>query len=109
MNLIGIGAVMFMTLIVVLGDYSIKLAVKAGGIFNLHFLLGFLLYCSSTFVWFFVLKYLKFAEANLIYSLFIILASIVIGVFVFGDHISPIEWVGIGLAITSIGLLYRYF
>ena len=54
-----------------------------------------------------MLHHLKLAHIGVFYSLTIVRSLCLLGVTVFDESLRPTEWLGVGLAIASLLLLYR--
>lgn len=108
MKILSFAAVFLMVSMALVADYFLKIAGTKPTMFNLYFLGGTLIYLCTAFVWYFVLKNIEFTEANLFYSLFTILLSVVIGTLIFREPLELLEVVGIAMAIGSIILLTRF-
>jgi drug/metabolite transporter (DMT)-like permease len=108
MKNVAILAVGLMVLVALLADYLLKIAGDKINWANKYFWLGMILYSLTAFVWYFVLRHIKFSEANLFYSLLTVLASVAIGRFAFGEHLSLIEGIAVCTAIGSIVVLSRF-
>ncbi len=98
-----------LTLYTVLGDSFIKRAGNGSTYVNWKYLLlGLLIYSSTTFIWFFVYKQVKFSIAGTVYGVITALVFALAGVFYFKESISFIEIIGIIMAIASILILGRF-
>lgn len=92
----------------VLGDYYIKVASASPSPFtSRQFLAGLVIYGLTAFGWVLVMPHLKLAHIGVFYSLTIVLCLCLLGVFFFDEALRPTEWLGVGLAICSLLLLYR--
>lgn len=100
--------VLGMSCMALLADYLLKKAGEQQSQFNLYFLMGMVIYAATAFIWYEVLKNLKFGTANIFYSVITLLLSLVVGIVVFKDNISVIEVVGILMALGSIVILSRF-
>lgn len=100
---IGIG----LSLITVVGDVLIKHASLQPS-FSFWLILGAIIYGLTAFGWFFVMKKIKLSTLVVLYSVSCILFLTLISVFYFKEKINPLEIVGIGMAITSLILLFRF-
>ena len=97
-----------LALAVAVSDYFLKNASASQSPFlNRNFLIGFLITAASTFAWVLVMPHLKLAYIGVIYSLTVVLALSVVGAAFFGEHLKASEWLGVGLAISSMLLLYQ--
>lgn len=105
-------AAIFVTILLALAgvasDYFLKVASGSPRpVANLHFLAGLIIAGSLAFGWVVVMPKLKLAYIGVIYSLTIVLFLALVGHFVFKESLRPMEWLGVGLAVVSLMLLYH--
>lgn len=102
--------VLLMSLLALLGDYFLKLAGNKESVFlePRLFSLGFLCQGLSLLGWFYAMKHFNLATLGVYYSVSTILFLAVLGVVVFGERLTSYEIVGIGGAIASLILLWRF-
>lgn len=104
----GLAFSLVTALVVILGDYLIKLAADGGmPITSRHVLIGSLLYAISAVIWFFALRHVTLAQAGVAYSMLTLLALAIIGATVFDEPIRTRETLGIGCALLSMVLMLR--
>jgi len=97
-----------LAIMVAISDYFLKNAsASPSPILNRNFLFGLILTVAVTFGWIIVMPHLKLAYIGVIHSLTVILSLCVVGVVFFDETLKPSEWLGVGLAISSLLLLYR--
>lgn len=97
-----------LALIAVAGDYFLKVASSSESVFlNWSFLIGFLIYGLSAFGLVLVMPHLKLAYIGVIYCLTMVLSLCLLGSVFFGESLRLSEWLGVGLAVVSLLLLYR--
>lgn len=97
-----------LALAVAVSDYFLKNASESQSPFlNRNFVIGLLITMASTFGWVFVMPHLKLAYIGVIYSLTVVLSLCLVGAVFFGEHLKASEWLGVGLAISSMLLLYQ--
>lgn len=105
---IAIIVTIILALAVAVTDYFLKIASASSSPFlNRNFLIGLLITVLCTFGWVLVMPHLKLAYIGVIYSLTVVLSLAVVGTVFFDETLKPSEWLGVGLAITSLFLLYR--
>ncbi len=93
----------------VLGDFFLKLAGSGKNFMDVKwFIVGLLVYASTAFGWFYVMKNVKLATLSVIYSMCIILLLTAMGVFYFKEEINAFEILGVITALVSIFLLARF-
>lgn len=102
--------VLLMSLTALLGDYFLKLAgsKEAVSLEPRLFCLGLLCQMLSLACWFYAMKHFSLATLGVYYSASTILFLAALGVFVFGEKLTSYEVIGIGAAITSLFLLWRF-
>jgi drug/metabolite transporter (DMT)-like permease len=98
----------FLALVVAASDYFLKIASSTSSPFlNRNFFIGLLFAILCTFAWVLVMPHLKLAYIGVVYSLTLVLSLCFVGTFFFGETLKPSEWLGVGLAVASLLLLYR--
>ena len=103
--LAGIG----LSIITVLADVLIKRASLQAGFSGWHLLLaGAVIYALTAAGWFLVMRRIKLSTLGVLYGVSCVLLLTLVSVFYFKERISPIEVVGITLAIISLIILARY-
>ena len=105
---IAILVTVFLALLVAVSDYYLKHASTASHPFlNRNFVIGLIITALCSFGWVLVMPHLKLAYIGVIYSLTVVLSLCLVGTVFFGETLKVSEWVGVGLAVTSLLLLYR--
>lgn len=105
---IAIIATVVLALAVPVSDYFLKTASTSSSPFlNRNFIIGLLITALCSFGWVLVMPHLKLAYIGVIYSLTVILSLCLVGTMFFNETLKPSEWLGVGLAIASLLLLYR--
>lgn len=106
---VGLWAVWIMvalSIVGVVGDVYLKKASAFERPFlSANFLVGLALYSATAFGWALAMKHLKMAAVGAIYSVSTVLLLAVSGALFFNERLTTAEWLGIGLAITSLALL----
>ncbi len=98
-----------LSLIGVLGDSFIKASGAGVKFINWKiFIPGLLIYASTAFGWFFVMKNIKLSTLGAFYAITTVLALVLVSVFYFKESLNIYEMVGIFLAIGSLILLTRF-
>ena len=94
------------TIVSVIGDTFFGFAAKNGPGYNLRwFFLGWAIYGLSAIAWVVGYKHEKFAIVGTLYSVVLVLLSVMIGYLVFKEKLSTGQLVGIGLGFISLLLL----
>lgn len=106
--LLGYGFALMTAVLVIAGDYFIKLAADAGqSLLSVHFLCGAVLYLGSAAMWPGSLKKITLSQAGVAYSVLTLLAACLLGVVMFGEKLYPREFLGIGFACAAMFLVVR--
>lgn len=96
------------TLIVIAGDYAIKLAVERGHtLYSSMFIVGCGLYALSAVGSFLAMRHISLAQTGVAFSLFSLLAFVALGVLAFDERLEPREILGVILAVCSMMLMAR--
>ena len=104
----GFAFSLFTALIVIFGDYLIKLAADDGQPVTSGLVLtGCLLYASSAVLWFFALQHVTLAQAGVAFSMFSLLALCALGALYFDEELYLREYLGIGCALMAMVLMVR--
>ena len=100
---------MGLSTLTVVADFFLKKASQLPGFQGWRFLLlAILFYGGPAVGWLFVMRKLKFSTIGVIYGITTVLCIVAIAVFYFREKISPIEAVGIAMAVGSMILLARF-
>ncbi len=98
-----------LAIIGVIGDFFIKLSGYGPKFIEIKwFILGFVLYASTAFGWFWVMKYIKLSSLGVVYAITTMLCLVGVGVFYFHEKLNVYEIIGILMALGSIALLSRF-
>jgi small multidrug resistance pump len=98
-----------LALVSVGADSILKISTESTGKnLIIFFITALVIYGSTAFGWFFVLKHLKLSTLGVYYSISTILLLALVGVFYFKEQICPSDIIGIILAIASILILGRF-
>jgi drug/metabolite transporter (DMT)-like permease len=93
----------------VAGDYLLKRASDHAPSFaSWWFVAGLVLYSSTAFGWVFVMRRLTFATLGAVYAIATVLLLTLVGVLFLRESLRWQEVVGVGLAVTAVGLLARF-
>lgn len=96
-------------LIVILGDYLIKLAADGDhSVLSTLVMTGCVLYAASALMWFFALHHITLAQAGIAYSMLTLLALCAIGALYFNEPLYLREYAGIGCALLAMVLMVRF-
>ena len=104
----GYAFALFTALVVLVGDYLIKVAADGEHPFtSRHVIGGVMLYGASALLWYFAMRHVTLAQAGVAFSMFSLLALCALGVFFFDETIHTREALGIGCAMLSMVLMVR--
>lgn len=93
----------------VIGDSFLKISGGGEKFVNLKFfIIGLVVYASTAFGWFYVMKSVKLSTIGVIYSISTVLLLVAVGVIFFHEKLKIHEIIGIVAAIISIVLLSRF-
>lgn len=102
--------VVILSIIGVFADFLIKLSTQTAT--RAHswtlFFTGLVIYASTAFGWFYVIKHIKLSTLGVWYALSTVLFLTIISVFHFKEHLSIYEILGIITAFLSLILLTRF-
>ncbi|SFR38110.1 hypothetical protein [Litoreibacter janthinus] len=105
---IGYGFCLLTAMIVIAGDYILKVAADGDMALNSrHVIAGGALYASSAILWYFSMRYVTLAQAGVAFSMITLLALCVIGAAMFGERFQAREFAGIACALAAMVLLIR--
>lgn len=95
-QLLSILLIVFLSFVGAVGDYFLKLAGNGEKYINVrYFLIGFLIFASTSIGWFFVFKKMKFATAGVVYGISMVLFLAVIGAFFLNERLNFYEVTGV--------------
>lgn len=98
-----------LTLIAVFGDSVIKYASNHSGYSGWKWLLaGFVIYGSTVFGWFFVMRKMKLSVLGIVFSVSNVLFLTIAGLIFFNEKLSIMEIIGILIGILSLVILYNF-
>jgi undecaprenyl phosphate-alpha-L-ara4N flippase subunit ArnF len=97
------------TLVVILGDWCIKVAADRGGtLASPHFIAGCVLYALSALFWYLAMQRITLGQIGVAFSVFTLLALVSMGVALFGESFGLRDALGVGLAIAALLLMARF-
>ncbi len=106
--LLGFGFSLFTAIVVLVGDYLIKVAADDGmPVTSRHVITGCLLYAGSALLWFVAVRHITLAQAGVGFSMFSLIALALLGAVYFDEPIRNREIAGIGCAMLSMILMIR--
>lgn len=106
--LIGLGFSLATAIIVIFGDYLIKVAADGGQPFvSSPVLAGCALYAVSAAMWFLALHHVTLATAAVAFSMITLLALCAIGAIYFGERLYFRKYAGICFALVAMLLMVR--
>ncbi len=93
--------------VVVSDDFLKHASSNSSPLLKRNFFIVMAITTASTFGWVLVMPHLKLAYIGVIYGLVVVLTLCLVGAAFFWEHLNAREWVGVGLAISSLLLLYQ--
>lgn len=107
--LAGLTLSLLTALLVILGDYWLKVAADADyTMWSRPVAFGLVLYAVSAIFWFMALKHVTLAQAGVVYSMLTLLALCAIGAMAFGEKLYLREYAGIACALLAMVLMFRF-
>ncbi|KKU66632.1 MAG: hypothetical protein UX89_C0020G0009 [Parcubacteria group bacterium GW2011_GWA2_47_16] len=101
--------VVLLSILGVIGDFFIKLSGSGQKFIETKwFIVGFIVYASTAFGWFYVMKHIKLSSLGIIYALTTSVLLVFIGILYFHEKLNIYEVIGMVMAVTSIILLSRF-
>lgn len=95
-------------LIVLIGDFVIKLAADAGHTVTSGYVFaGVAIYGLSAIFWFFAMRHVTLAQAGVAYSMITLIALAIIGAVWFKEPLYAREYAGLGCALLAMMLMSR--
>lgn len=108
-TLTGVFLSLLTSLIIIIADYSIKLAADGDGhITSRPMMFGVALYIFSALLWFLTMRHIPLGQAAVAYSMFSLIGLFAIGIFAFGESAEWRDFAGIGFAIVAMALMLRW-
>ncbi|WP_415404442.1 EamA family transporter [Tateyamaria sp. SN3-11] len=106
--LFGFGFAFVTALIVIIGDYVIKVAADGNQpMWSGLVMLGCVLYAVSALFWFFAMQHVSLAQAGVAYSMLTLIALAIIGALYFNETLHAREYAGLGCALLAMVLMSR--
>lgn len=99
----GTTIIVIVSLVSLIADVILKKASDTSNMLLLGF--GVLMYAFDALLWFYAYKYSKFSTVGILYSLIVILTSILIGVLFFKEKVVFKEVMGIVFGLVALVLL----
>ena len=102
--------VVALSLVGVCADALLKLATQATSRSTTlwYVIASVVVYCSTIFGWFYVIKFLKLSTIGIWYAISTVLFLTLIGIFHFGEELTAREVVGLISAIAALILLTKF-
>lgn len=98
----------FTALIVIIGDFAIKMAADAGhSISSGYVAAGVLLYAFSALLWFYAMQHVTLVQAGVAYSMLTLVALALVGAVWFGETLQFREYAGLSCALLAMVLMSR--
>ena len=95
-------------MVVIAGDYVIKVAADEGRpVWSGFVIAGCLIYGASAIFWFYAMRHVTLAQAGVAYSMLTLLALCAMGVMWFNEELAIREYAGIACALAAMVLMVR--
>lgn len=104
MNWKMLAAVIFLTGMLLAGDYLIKFSVRSSHVVLFLFLAG-LFWVASIPGWYWTLLEKNMSLIGMLFSVLSLIGTASIGILVFGERLSGVEWLGMALGLAATILL----
>ena len=98
---------LFTALVVILGDYAIKIAADRAALVSFPMYAGILLYAISAGLWFHAMRHVSLGQAAVAYSMLTLIALFILGALVFGEPVGRRELAGMVCALAAMVLMSR--
>jgi small multidrug resistance pump len=109
LKLFSIIFIAVLSLIGVVGDFFINLAGEGKKFIEIRwFIIGFIIYASTAFGWFFVMKHIKLSTLGVFYTVSTMIFLTIISVFYFKEPINHYEIIGIAAATIALILMGKF-
>ena len=106
--LFGFGFAVVTAMIVIIGDYAIKVAADGNqSMWSGLVMLGCALYGVSAIFWFFAMQHVSLAQAGVAYSMLTLIALAVLGAVYFNETLHAREYAGLACAMLAMVLMSR--
>ena len=66
---------------------------------------GMFFYTAGTFFWAYALRMGELSKLIVIFSVLNLVLAVLAGLFIFNEHLTTTQWVGVGLGLVSVVLL----
>ncbi len=96
---------LFTALVVILGDYAIKIAADRAALTSAPMVLGVVLYALSAILWFFAMRHVSLGQAAVLYSMLTLVALFLIGALMFDEPVGKRELAGMVCALAAMILM----
>ena len=94
----------FLTGMLLGGDYLIKYSTESSHTIR-YLIMAAILWVASIPGWYYIVRNHKIAIVGILFAMFSLIGTTLIGVIGFNEKLTNYEWLGIGLAIVSTLLL----
>ena len=106
--LFGFGFALITALVVIFGDYVLKIAADGGhSTLSALVVIGAGLYAVSALFWFYAMQHVTLAQAGVAYSMLTLLALCAIGAVFFNEKLYARELTGVACALLAMVLMIR--
>lgn len=96
---------LFTALVVILGDYAIKIAADRAALVSAPMYAGMALYAASAILWFFAMRHVSLGQAAVAYSMLTLIALFAMGALLFDEPVGKRELAGMLCALAAMVLM----
>ncbi len=96
---------LFTALVVIMGDYAIKVAADRAALISFPMYAGIALYAASAVLWFFAMRHVSLGQAAVAYSMLTLIALFIMGAVMFDEPVGKRELAGILCALVAMVLM----
>lgn len=101
----GVFFSLFTALVVIAGDYAIKIAADRAALTSVPMCVGVVLYAASAVLWFYAMRHVSLGQAAVLYSMLTLIALFAMGAWVFGEPVGKRELAGMACAMLAMILM----
>jgi undecaprenyl phosphate-alpha-L-ara4N flippase subunit ArnF len=104
----GLGFALVTAIIVILGDLALKFAAdRQHTVASILVAAGVVAYALSALLWFAAMRHVSLGQAAVAYSMFTLVALVLLGAFLFAEPLRFREFAAIGCALLAMALMSR--
>lgn len=102
----GLGLALVTAVVVILGDLALKFAAdRQHTVASILVVAGVVSYALSALLWFAAMRHISLGQAAVAYSMFTLVALVLLGAALFAEPLRLREFTAIGCALLAMGLM----